>query len=71
MGKECICYRAEKHDSAEIAYLESIHSSGGLYLEYDNADDYLLTVNSFEGTEFKLKINYCPMCGRKLNEKEL
>jgi hypothetical protein len=69
MEKECICYHAEKHKSAEIAYVDSIHSSVGLYLEYDDAENHLLTVNSFVGTEFNVKINYCPMCGRKLNEE--
>lgn len=71
MDKKCICDHAEKHSSAEIAYLESIHSSVGLYLERDEIDDHLLNVNSSDGTEFKVKINYCPFCGRKLNEKEL
>jgi hypothetical protein len=67
--KECICYYAEKHDSAEIAYVSYIHRTVGLYIEYDDDDEnHLLTLNSFDGTEFKIKINYCPMCGRKLTE---
>jgi hypothetical protein len=70
MGKECICNKAEQHNAAEIAHIESIHSLVGLDLEYDGAyENYLLNVNSSDGTEFKVKINYCPMCGRKLNEK--
>lgn len=72
MDKECICYYAEKHNAAEIAHIESMHSLIGLDLEYDAAyENHLLNVNSSDGTEFKVKINYCPMCGRKLNEKEL
>lgn len=68
--KECICYYAEKHDSAEIAYVSYIHRTVGLYLEYDEDDEnHLLTLNSFDGTEFKIKINYCPFCGRKLTEE--
>jgi hypothetical protein len=72
MDKECICHQAEKHDFSAIAHVESIHSLIGLELECDDAyENYLLNVNSSDGTEFKVKINYCPMCGRKLNEKEL
>lgn len=69
MDKKCIC--AEKHSSVEIAYIESIYSSVWLYLEHDEIENYLLNVNSSDGTEFKVKINYCPMCGRELNEKQL
>jgi hypothetical protein len=39
-------------------------------MEYDAAyENYLLNVNSSDGTEFKVKINYCPFCGRKLTEE--
>ena len=70
MNKECICYKAEQHNSEEIAHIESAHSLIGLDFEYDVVyENHLLSVNSSDGTEFKVKINYCPMCGRKLNEK--
>ena len=69
MTKECICYHAEEHNVAEIAHIDSMDSLIGLELEYDAAyENHLLNVNSSDGTEFKVKINYCPMCGRKLNE---
>jgi uncharacterized protein with PIN domain len=69
MDKKCICCHAEELSSVEIAYIESIHCAVGLYLERDEIENYLLNVYSSDGTEFKVKINYCPMCGRKLNEK--
>jgi hypothetical protein len=70
MRKECICYETEQHDVAEIAHIVSVNSLIGLDLKYDAAyENYVLNVNSSDGTEFKVKINYCPMCGRKLNEK--
>lgn len=69
MRKECICYETEQHDVAEIAHIESVHSLIGLDLEYDASyNNHLLNVNSSDGTEFKVKINYCPMCGRKLKK---
>ena len=31
-NQECICYHAEKHNAAEIAHIESVHSLIGLHL---------------------------------------
>ena len=68
--KECICYHAEEHNAAEIAHIESVHSLIGINIEYDAAwEKYLLNVNASDGTDFKVQINYCPLCGRKLTEE--
>lgn len=70
-NQECICYKAEQHNSEEIAHIVYFDNTIGLKIEYDCvSESFLLNLNSSDGAEFKVKvkINYCPMCGRKLTK---
>lgn len=39
---------------------------GKAHLYYSAIEGYMLHISGPERTRFAIKINYCPMCGRKL-----